>query len=43
MVYCSELPFGIIPFYCYVNIETMNTISSVTEINEDEPSVDDLD
>ena len=29
---CSELPFGIIPFCSYVNIETMNIISSDVEI-----------
>ena len=48
MLYCSELYFGIISFYCYINelIGILNIptyISSVIKINEDEPSVDDLD
>ena len=43
MVYCSVLPFGIISFSCYINIKTMNNISSVIEINKDKPLVDDLD
>ena len=32
--YCLELPFRIISFSSYANIETMNTISSDVKINE---------
>ena len=28
MFYCNELPFGTIPPNCFLNIETMNLISS---------------
>ena len=33
MAYCDELPFGVLSLYRYLNIETMNIISSDTEIN----------
>ena len=33
IAYCPELPFGTLSF-CYINIETMNTISSDMEIND---------
>ena len=34
IAYCFELPFGIIYFSSYVNIETMNIISSDVEVNK---------
>ena len=34
IVYCLELPFGIISLSSYVNIETMNIISSDTNITK---------
>ena len=34
IAYCFELPFGIICFSSYVNIETMNIISSDKKTNE---------
>ena len=36
MAYCNELRFGILSSSQYLNIETMNTISSNTEINRNE-------
>ena len=33
IAYCLELPFGILSFSCYVNIEAMNIISFDVEIN----------
>ena len=32
--YCPDLPFGIISFNSFVNIETMNIFSSDVEVNE---------
>ena len=32
VAYCLELPFGIISFSSYVNIETINIISSDTDV-----------
>ena len=37
MAYCNELRFGILSSCHYLNIETMNIISSNTEINRNEP------
>ena len=34
IAYCPDLPFGIISFNSFVNIETMNIISSDVEVNE---------
>ena len=34
MAYCFDLLFGIISPFSYVNIETMNIISSDVEANE---------
>ena len=34
IAYCPDLPFGIISFNSFVNIETMNTIFSDLEVNE---------
>ena len=34
IAYCPELPFGILSFSSYVDIEAMNIISSDVEINE---------
>ena len=34
MAYCFDLLFGIISPFIYVNIETMNIISSDVEANE---------
>ena len=31
MFYCNELPFRIIPLNRFLNIETMNTVSSYDE------------
>ena len=32
--YCTKLPFGILSPYSYLNIETMNIISSDTKITK---------
>ena len=34
MVYCLELPFGIISFYRYISIETMNIIPFDVEMHK---------
>ena len=34
IAYCPDLPFGIISFNSFVNIETMNIIPSDVEVNE---------
>ena len=34
IAYCPDLPFGIISFNSFVNIETMNTIFSDLDVNE---------
>ena len=36
VAYCNELPFGILFIFSYLNIETMNIISSNVEINKNE-------
>ena len=34
VTFCSELPFGILSFNSYLDIESMKVISSIVEINE---------
>ena len=34
IAYCPDLPFGIISFNSFFNVETMNIISSDVEVNE---------
>ena len=34
IAYCPDLPFGIISFNSFFNIETINIISSDVEVNE---------
>ena len=36
MAYCDELSFGVLSPYRFLNVETMNIISSDTEININE-------
>ena len=34
MAYCSELPFGILSYSSYIDLETMKIVFSVVEKNE---------